>query len=93
MSIRLQQVKGQRILRAGRPACVRKESQGVLVIRATANKSLTSVLNGELCCAHCFYVSPVTQATFFFVHVLMYQFAVCLTTLSKTQITGNSDKW
>lgn len=59
-------MKGQRILRAGRPAYVRKESQGVLVIRATANKSLTAVLNGELCCAHCSNVLPVTQAAYFY---------------------------
>lgn len=54
-------MKGQRILRAGRPAYVRKESQGVLVIRATANKSLTSVLSGGLCGADGLSSLAVTQ--------------------------------
>jgi hypothetical protein len=72
MSIRLLQVKGQRILRAGRPAYVRKESQGLLVIRATANKSLTSVLNGELCCAHCLYVPPVTRGAYICFRVYVF---------------------
>jgi hypothetical protein len=54
-------VKGQRILRAVGPAYVRKESQGVLVIRATANKSLTSVLSGGLCCARCLSNLSVSQ--------------------------------
>jgi hypothetical protein len=48
----------------GRPTCARKESQGVLVIRATASKSLTSVLNGGLRCACCLAALPVTQPSY-----------------------------
>jgi hypothetical protein len=68
MIIRLLQVKGQRILRAGRPAYIRKESQGVLVIRATANKSLTSVLSGGLCCAHCLSSLSITHVSEYVTH-------------------------